>query len=153
MQSKRKGGALLAVALYALGHGTATPTAQEEVASPGGALVARQVLDESLTARRTLPVYQQPERVWLLPMFWKTPEQVGEVDSGEAVEVIAVKETFLWRDRLVWLQLRQEDNQDPVWFRIGPQESANAALWRHWARTETTNDEEGTTESGDEAPR
>jgi hypothetical protein len=152
MRSKTKGGALIAVALYALGHGTATPTAQEEVTSPGGALVARQILDENLTPRRTLEVYQQPERVWLLPMFWKTPERVGKVEPGEVVEVIGVKETYLWRDRLVWIQLQQANNEDPVWFRIGPQESASAALWRHWTRTDPTNEEE-TSESVNEEER
>ena len=135
MRSKTKRSALIAMALYVLGHGTATPRAQENVNSPGGALVARQVLDESLTAQRKLEVYQRPERLPFLSMFWKAPQRIDDVERGEEVRVIAVVETSLWRDRLVWLELEREGRQTPVWFRIGRQESASAALWRNWKRT------------------
>ena len=142
MGPNTKRGALIALALYALGHGTATPKAQEDTISPGGALVARQVLDERLTARRTLEVYERPERVWLLSMFWKAPERAGDVEQGEEVRVTAVKETSLWRDRLVWLELEQQDNRERVWFRIGHQESASAALWRDWAKAPSDEEDE-----------
>ena len=127
--------AMVAVALYVLWHGSATPTAQENVISPGGVLVERQVLNDTLTAQRALEVYQRPERQPLLPVFWKDPESAGVISEGEQVRIISVKETSLWWDRLVWLELERADNKESVWFRIGPEESASAALWVHWGRS------------------
>ena len=127
--------AITAVALYILGHGSAASMAQDDVTSPGGALVAREVLDETLTAQRPIEVYQRPERAPLLPIFWKDPESAGMIERGERVTVIGVKETSLWRERLVWLELAPADGGGSVWFRIGPEESATAALWRHWERS------------------
>ena len=46
------------------------------------------------------------------------------------------------RDRLVWLELEQQDNEERVWFRIGHQESASAALWRDWAKTPSDEEDE-----------
>ena len=135
--------AIVAVALYILGHGSAASMAQDDVTSPGGALVAREVLDETLTAQRSLKVYQRPERARLLPIFWKDPESAGMIERGERVTVIGVKETSLWRDRLVWIELERGDGGDEsVWFRIGPEESATAALWRHWERSSEEDEED-----------
>lgn len=133
--------AMTAIALYALGHGGVALTAQEDVISPGGALVERQVLDNTLTAQRTLEVYQRPERQPLLPVFWRAPERAGEVERGEQVRIIGVKETSLWRDRLVWLELEREGENESVWFRIGPEESASADLWMHWERSSNSDEE------------
>ena len=132
MRWKNKGAALITMALYAVGYGSATPTAQEDVMSPGGALVEMQVANARLTALRTVEVYQQPERLALLPMFWKDPERAGQIHEGEEVRILAVKETSLWWDRLVWLEMEQVDQDESVWFRIGPEESASRALWSDW---------------------
>ena len=134
--------AITAVTLYILGHGSAASMAQDDVISPGGALVAREVLDETLTAQRPLEVYRRPERAPLLPIFWKDPESAGMIERGERVTVIGVKETSLWRDRLVWLELERGDGDESVWFRIGPEESASAALWRHWERSSGEDEED-----------
>ena len=134
--------AITAVALYTLGYGSVAAMAQDDAISPGGALVAREVLDETLTAQRPLEVYQRPERALLLPVFWKDPESAGTIKRGERVTVIGVKETSLWRDRLVWLELERGDGGESVWFRIGPEESASAALWRHWEKSSGDDEED-----------
>ena len=91
-------GALIAAALCALVYGSATLDAQEPVVSAGGNLVEGQVLNETLSARRTLEVFRRPEREFLFPMFWKEPVPAGHVDRGEAVLVIGVGEL---RDPLI----------------------------------------------------
>ena len=137
MSRKTKRSVPIAVALCVLGNGI---SAQENVVSPGGVLVERQLLDKSLTARETLEVFERPEREWLLPIFWTQPELAGTITEGEIVRVVGVKETYLWRDRFVWLELerrRNSDDAERVWFRIGPQETASAQVWTHWTRTPT----------------
>ena len=132
MRWKNKRAALITMAMYAVSYGSATPTAQEDVMSPGGALIEMQVANASLTALRTVEVYKQPKRVALLPIFWKDPESAGQLHEGEEVQILAVKETSLWWDRLVWLEMKQASQDESVWFRIGPEESASRALWSDW---------------------
>ena len=92
------------------------------------------MLNETLSARRTLEVFRRPEREFLFPMFWKEPVPAGHVDRGEAVLVIGVGETYLWRDRLVWLHLQRISgvSTETFWFRIGPQAWASSAVWQDW---------------------
>lgn len=122
---------LTTVALSAL---ATTATAQEAAISPGGQLVERQVRDRTLTAQRRIEVYTRPEREPWLPIFWKAPEPAGTIEEGERVEIVSVGETSLFWDRLVWLEIARQENEETVWFRIGPDESASSALWRDWAR-------------------
>ena len=130
---------LVAAALCALLHGAVPVHAQEPVVSAGGHLVERLVLDRTLVARRDLEVFRRPERELLFPMFWKPPVPAGRVARGETVCVIGVGETYLWRDRLVWLHLRRRSGAgDSVWFRIGPQAWASSAVWRHWVKLPVT---------------
>lgn len=132
--------ALIATALFAVACDA--PNSPEPVFSAGGNLVERRVLDEVLVARRTLEVFEQPEREWLFPMFWKAPVPAGHVQRGEVVRVLGVKETYLWRDRLVWLQLQRTtapNDAAPVWYRIGPQEWATSNLRFHWDRAPVGN--------------
>ena len=132
MRSTHRRAALITMTVYVVGYGSATPTAQEDVMSPGGTLVEMQVANANLTALRSVEVYKQPERVALLPIFWKDPESAGQIQEGEKVQILAVKETSLWGDRLVWLEMKQACQDDSVWFRIGPEESASGALWADW---------------------
>ena len=147
MTLKTKRSVPIAMALCVLGNGI---SAQEDVVSPGGVLVERQLLNESLTAREALEVFERPEREWLLPIFWTRPDPAGTITEGEAVRVVGVKETYLWRDRFVWLELERRmnpDNTERVWFRIGPQETASARVWTHWTKTPTEH------QSDDQNPR
>jgi len=109
-------------------------TAQEAAISPGGQLIERQVQNQTLTAQRTVEVYTRPEREPWLPIFWRAPEPAGTIEEGERVEIISVMETSLFWDRIVWLEIAHQENEETVWFRIGADESAGSALWRNWAR-------------------
>ena len=149
-------GALIAAALCALVYGSATLDAQEPVVSAGGNLVEGQVLNETLSARRTLEVFRRPEREFLFPMFWKEPVPAGHVDRGEAVLVIGVGETYLWRDRLVWLHLQRISgvSTETFWFRIGPQEWASSAVWQDWDKAPPDGEDitQGATQPSSENP-
>ena len=131
-------GARIAVAMCAAACSSYAPDRNPEpVVSAGGSLVERQVLDEMLTARRTLEVFHRPERELLFPMFWKTPPPAGHVEKGEVVRVLGVRETYLWRNRLVWLELERTaapDDAGTVWYRVGRQEWASSNLRLHWDR-------------------
>ena len=131
-------GEMIAVAMCAAACGSYAPDSNPEpVVSGGGSLVERQVLDEMLTAHRTLEVFHRPERELLLPMFWKAPASAGHVERGEVVRVIGVRETYLWRNRLVWLELQRTagpDHAGTVWYRVGRQEWATSNLRLHWDR-------------------
>ena len=139
---------MTAIALAALGTGA---RAQEAAISSGGSLVERQVLDQTIVARRDLDVYERPQRDFLFPLFWRPPESAGEVERGTEVHIVNVGETSLRWDRLVWLEL-DVGRDETVWFRIGPHQSAPGALWRDWDRPPptsagSTSDHEATTET------
>ena len=129
-------GALIVAALCVQLPGCGSQAGPEPVVSAGGNVVEGQLLDEILAARRSVPVFRRPERHLLFPMFWKEPVPAGHVESGDAVRVVAVAETYLWRDRLVWLELQPLGgaSAETLWFRIGHQLFASSAVWRHWAK-------------------
>ena len=129
-------GALIVAAVCVVLAGCASPAGPEPVVSAGGHVVERQVLDEIVRARRSLPVFRRPERHLLFPMFWNQPVPAGHVERGEAVRVVGVGETYLWRDRLVWLELQSLGgvSAETLWFRIGPQLFASSAVWHHWVK-------------------
>ena len=129
-------GALILAALCVLLPGCASPAGPEPVVSAGGNLVEAQVLDEILAARRSVPVFRRPERQLVFPMFWNEPVPAGHVERGDAVRVVGVAETYLWRDRLVWIELQPLGgaSAQTVWFRIGHQLFASSAIWRPWAK-------------------
>ncbi|MCY4097684.1 MAG: hypothetical protein OXF40_05405 [Rhodospirillales bacterium] len=111
----------------------------EPVYSAGGRLVERTYLDAVLIARRPTEVFEQPRRIPVLFMFWTEPASAGFLPPGAHVRVINVRETYLWRDRFVWLELRQPHSTKNMWYRIGPQVWATANLRARWDRETATN--------------
>jgi len=111
----------------------------EPVYSAGGRLVERTYLDAVLIARRPTEVFEQPRRIPVLFMFWTEPASAGFLPPGAHVRVINVRETYLWRDRFVWLELWQPHRAKSVWYRIGPQVWATSDLRARWDRETATN--------------
>ena len=91
-----------------------------------------ELTNSNLIAARALDIYKRPERVKLLPLYWQGPEIVGQLEAGEEVQVLAVKETALWWRREVWLELWRANTEETVWFRLGPSQWASGALWCDW---------------------
>ena len=121
--------------------------AQADITSAGGALVRRAVLNENLTAQGNVDLYREPRRVPFLPFLWQRPERVGEVEAGQAVEVVGVKETFAWQRRFVWLEVRlvpateddsleAEPESQSGWIMLGPEHLAIASVWDQWERSD-----------------
>lgn len=112
----------------------------EPVSSPGGSLVQWQVRGNVLTARRPIRVVTEPQRGLFLPMFWRHGEEAGEIERGEVVRVRGVWETYVWRQRVVWLELERTTNTDhgrPVWQMVGNEFVASSNIRAQWAPTET----------------
>ncbi len=135
---------VLAASLVAASVG-APALAQADITSAGGALVRRAVLNENLTARGNVDLYREPQRVSFLPFLWQRPERAGEVEAGQTVEVVGVKETFAWQRRFVWLEVRllpateddpREAEPEPRsgWIMLGPEHLAIASVWDQWER-------------------
>ena len=112
----------------------------EPVSSAGGSLVERQVRDGLLTARRRIEVFVEPQRELLFPMFWRRGAPAGHVEKGEIVRVLGVKETYLWRDRVVWLEVERTTDAEEtksVWQLVGHQLYASSSVRSHWRTTGT----------------
>ena len=113
--------------------------AQADVTSAGAALVRRELLNDNLTAQGNVHLYEEPQRFPIIPFLWRQPARVGEVEKGEEVEVVGIKETSVWQRRFVWLQIQRvpDPGDAPMsgWIMLGPQHLAIASVWDQWERS------------------
>ena len=118
--------------------------AQDEAISAGGLLVEHLVLNETLRATRDLTAYEQPRRVWWMPVFWEAQTAERPIRQGEEVTVVSVRETSLFLDRAVWLRVTRAaagNEPEDAWVLVGQDEQASSALWDAWIRSGSATDE------------